>query len=1041
MKKIRLLMAAVALVLSVGIASAQNVQVRGTVTDASNGEPVPFASVQVKGTMQGTASDALGNFTISAPASGALVFSSIGYTTQEVAVNNRTQINVALVPEAEFLDDVVVVAYGTQSARTVTAAVASIKSDVLKDAPNVNFDAMLQGQASGVQVASPSGGAGAQAKVLIRGVSSISAGTDPLYIVDGIPVASNNLLATYTESNALSDINPADIESIEVLKDAAATALYGSRAASGVIIITTKQGRKGDTKVTYDMNIGFTQPTKMFDVMDADTYVAYKNQAVYNRYGTDERIISGGKNPYGDKAFNMMTDSKGNKIRTNWNDLIFKNGLIQNHTVAISGGSDRTQYYASANYSDNTGIIQGDRYHRYGIKANVSTQINKWLKLGLNTSYTKSFTQAADASRNGSVFAAAGLPRQAMIMPPILPAYNEDGSYYTMNNGQYVGVGGISIASLGYPNAMAQLESYNKVNTSRILASGFIDLTPVKNLTFRTQFGADYMTEEEETFWHQNYGQGVNYNGYAYKTMSDMTNWTWTNTADYNLIFGNNSFNFLVGMEANERSYGYDYMKGEDVLNPAYTGFRAGYSEYEGGGSYGSRAMISYFGRVNYDYASKYMVSLNFRRDGLSALGANNKWGNFWGASAAWRVSEEEFFTPLRDVIDEFKINASYGIVGNSEIGYYNAQTYYGDDVYGGLPALGLSNIGDSSLAWENSTKYDVGFSARLFNRLDVDFDWYYTKTNDLVLAVPQGPSTGIGSLTTNAGSLQNKGIELTLGMDIVKTRNFTWNSSFNITTAHNKVLSLAEGVDALYSEDVSVTLPGYSIGQIYAYPTGGIDPETGCRIFYGSNGEWTIYDPARGNWFLKDGTVFQGDIAPVRSGNTLPTWFGGWNNTFRYKGFDLNIFFQYSGGNWIMNANTASGSDNRWWNNFAEVAEKSWQKPGDNAKYARPYYGDNVSNGSAYDITDWIERGDYLRLKSVSLGYTYNTGSRKDILGFTSVRAYAQVQNAFVLTAFTGLDPEITSSYSSSPVLTSGYYKNTLPQARTYTLGLQLTF
>jgi TonB-linked SusC/RagA family outer membrane protein len=1041
MKKIRLLMAAVALVLSVGIASAQNVQVRGTVTDASNGEPVPFASVQVKGTMQGTASDALGNFTISAPASGSLVFSSIGYTTQEVAVNNRSQINVALAPEAEFLDDVVVVAYGTQSARTVTAAVASIKSDVLKDAPNVNFDAMLQGQASGVQVASPSGGAGAQAKVLIRGVSSISAGTDPLYIVDGIPVASNNLLATYTESNALSDINPADIESIEVLKDAAATALYGSRAASGVIIITTKQGRKGDTKVTYDMNIGFTQPTKMFDVMDADTYVAYKNQAVYNRYGTDERIISGGKNPYGDKAFNMMTDSKGNKIRTNWNDLIFKNGLIQNHTVAISGGSDRTQYYASANYSDNTGIIQGDRYHRYGIKANVSTQINKWLKLGLNTSYTKSFTQAADASRNGSVFAAAGLPRQAMIMPPILPAYNEDGSYYTMNNGQYVGVGGISIASLGYPNAMAQLESYNKVNTSRILASGFIDLTPIKNLTFRTQFGTDYMTEEEETFWHQNYGQGVNYNGYAYKTMSDMTNWTWTNTADYNLIFGNNSFNFLAGMEANERSYGYDYVKGEDVLNPAYTGFRAGYSEYEGGGTYGSRALISYFGRINYDYASKYMVSLNFRRDGLSALGANNKWGNFWGASAAWRVSEENFFSPLRDVIDEFKINASYGIVGNSEIGYYNAQTYYGDDVYGGLPALGLSNIGDSSLAWENSTKYDVGFSARLFNRLDVDFDWYYTKTNDLVLAVPQGPSTGIGSLTTNAGSLQNKGIELTLGMDIVRTRNFTWNSSFNITTAHNKVLSLAEGVDALYSEDVSVTLPGYSIGQIYAYPTGGIDPETGCRIFYGSNGEWTIYDPARGNWFLKDGSVFQGDIAPVRSGNTLPTWFGGWNNTFRYKGFDLNIFFQYSGGNWIMNANTASGSDNRWWNNFAEVAEKSWQKPGDNAKYARPYYGDNVSNGSAYDITDWIERGDYLRLKSVSLGYTYNTGSRKDILGFTSVRAYAQVQNAFVLTAFTGLDPEITSSYSSSPVLTSGYYKNTLPQARTYTLGLQLTF
>ena len=1040
MKKAKLFFSVLFLTIGVTV-FAQNITVRGTITDASTGDAIPFAAVQIQGTRTGAAADANGAYTISAPSNATLIFSSIGYVNEEVAVSGRSTVNVALNPSVESLENVVVVAYGTQSARTVTASVASIKSDVLKDAPNVNFDAMLQGQASGVQVSSPSGGAGAQAKVLIRGVSSISAGTDPLYIVDGIPVASSTILNTYTESNALSDINPADIESIEVLKDAAATALYGSRAASGVIIITTKQGRKGDTKVTYDMNIGFTQPTKMYDVMDADTYVAYKNKAVYNRYGTDERIISGGKNPWGDKTFNFMTDSKGSKIRTNWNDLIFKNGLVQNHTVAISGGSDRTQYYASANYSDNTGIIQGDRYHRYGIKANVSTQVNKWLKVGLNTSYTNAFTQAADASRNGSVFAAAGLPRQAMIMPPILPAYNEDGSYYTMNNGQYVAVGGISIASLGYPNAMAQLESYNKVATTRILASGFAEVTPVKNLTLRTQFGADYMTENEETYWHQNYGQGVNYNGYAYKTISDMTNWTWTNTADYNLILGNNSFNFMVGMEANERKYGYDYVKGEDILNPAYTGFRAGYSSYEAGGSYGSRGMISYFGRLNYDYKARYMVSLNFRRDGLSALGANNKWGNFWGASAAWRVSEEDFFTPLRGVIDDFKINASYGIVGNSEIGYYNAQTYYGDDVYGGTAALGLSNIGDASLAWENSTKYDAGFSARLFGRLDVDFDWYYTKTNNLVMAVPQGPSTGIGSLTTNAGSLQNKGVELTLGMDIIRTKDFTWSSNFNITTAFNKVLSLADGVDAIYSEDVSVTLPGYSIGQIYAYPTGGIDPDTGCRIFYGSNGEWTIYDPSRGNWFLKDGTVFQGDIAPVRAGNTLPTWFGGWNNTFRWKGFDMNVFLQYSGGNWIMNANTASGSDNRWWNNLAEVADLCWQKPGDNAKYARPYYGDNVSNGSAYDITDWIERGDYLRLKSVSLGYTYNTGARKAVLGFTSVRAYAQVQNAFVLTAFTGLDPEITSSYSDSPVLTSGYYKNTLPQARTYTLGLQLTF
>ena len=1042
MKKIKLFLSM--LTLSVcSVAYAQNTTVKGVVSDSSTGELLPAATVIVKGTSKALATDLDGRFSLSVPSDAVLVVSTIGYKTVEVPVAGRSQVNIALVPDSEFLEDVVVVAYGTQSSKTVTAAVSSIRADALKDAPNVSFDSMLQGQASGVQVSSPSGGAGAQAKVLIRGVSSISAGTDPLYIIDGVPVASNTISAVYTESNALSDINPADIASIEVLKDAAATALYGSRAASGVILITTKQGRKGETKVSYDMNFGITQATKLYDMMDADTYVAYKNQAIANLYGTDEKILSGGVNPYGPKTFNMMTDSKGNTIKTNWNDLIFKNGSVQNHTLALSGGTDKTQFYASANYSDNNGIIVGDSYSRYGVKANVSSKINKWIKFGINSSYTFAKTKAVDASRNDGLFAAAGLPRQAMIMPPILPAYNEDGSYFVNSTGQYIDVGGISIASLGYPNAMAQLESFNKVTTTRIIASGFVEVTPIANLSLKSQYGIDYMTEEEETYWHHNYGQGVNYNGYALKRFSNMTNWTWTNTADYNLIFGESSLNFLVGMESTERAYGMDETVGNEILNPAYTGFRAGYSKYEAAGDYGSKAMISYFARVNYDWKARYMASLNFRRDGLSALGANNKWGNFWGASAAWRVSEEEFFAPIRDIVTEFKIKGSYGVVGNSEIGYYRAQTYYGNDVYGGLSALSLSNIGDASLAWENSTKYDVGFNARLFNKLDIDFDWYYTKTNNLVMAVPQGPSTGIGTLVTNAGSLENKGVELTVGMDVVRNRNFSWTTNFNITTSHNKVLSLAEGVDEVYGNEdaTNVTLPGYSIGQLYVYPTGGIDPDTGRRIFFGSNGEWTSYDPVTRAWYLKDGTRFQGNLSQVRAGNTLPTWFGGWSNTFRWKGFDLNVFFQYSGGNWIMNANTASGADNRWWNNWAEVPKKSWKQPGDKAKYAYPIYGDNVSNGSAYDISDWIEKGDYLRLKSISLGYTYNTGTKKAVLGFTSVRVYGQVQNAFVLTAFTGLDPEITSSYSTTPVTSGGYYKNTLPQARTFTLGAQLTF
>ena len=1020
-------------------AFAQNITIKGMVTDGSNGEPLPAATVMLKGTTRGAVTNLEGTYSLQAPAKGVLVFSSIGYKAVEVEINGNTTIDCELSPDTEYLDDVVVVAYGSQSARTVTASVSSVKAEALKDAPNVSFDSMLQGQAAGVQVSTPNAGAGASAKVLIRGVSSISAGTDPLYIVDGVPIQSGVVTTSYMEANALSDINPADILSIDVLKDAAATALYGSRAASGVIIITTKQGRKGETKVTYDMNIGFTEATKTYDMMDADTYVAYKNQAVKNLVGTDEVAISGSGNEYGNKAFNIPFDADGNPIKTVWKDYIFRKGTVQNHTVAISGGSDKTQYYASANYSDNQGIIMGDDYKRFGFKTNVTTQVNNWLKVGLNGQFSKANTYVIDASRNDSVFAAAGLPRQAMILPPVTFPYNADGSYNVMNDGQYIGVGGVNIKSLGYPNAMAQQESYNYVKTDRIIASGFAQLEPVKNLFLKSQIGVDYMNENQETVWDPHYGQGAGYNGYAWRNFSDMLSWTWTNTANYNIVVNDSNYDFLVGMEAYEISYGSDSIQADDILNDAYKGFRAGYSNYEAGGTDGSKSMVSYFARLNYDYKARYMLSFNFRRDGLSALGSDSKWGNFWGVSGAWRVSEEGFFSPFRNIVDDFKIKASYGVVGNSEIGYYNAQTYYGDGVYGGLASLGLSNIGDSSLAWESSSKYDIGFNAAV-GRYTIDADYYYTKTNNLVMAVPQGPSTGIGSLVTNTGAMENKGIELTIGVDVIKKKDLSWYSSFNITTSHNKVLELAEGVDEIYGDsEANITLPGYSVGQLYAYPTGGIDPETGWRIFYGTNGEWTIYDRLKGKWFLKDGTEFQGELAPVRAGNTLPTYFGGWTNNIKVKNFDFNFMFQYSGGNWILNAMTATGSDNRWWNNFAEVAEKSWQKPGDNAKYAYPVYGDNVSNGSAYDITDWIERGDYVRLKNISAGYTYKPGKKNS--PFSSIRVYGQIQNAYVWTAFTGLDPELTSSYTSQAVLSGGYYKNTLPQARTYTFGAQITF
>lgn len=1055
MKKIRIFLVLVLSLLSAAM-YAQNITVKGTVKDASTGEPLSGAAILVKGTPHGVVADENGNYTITVSKDGTLGFTTIGFNDQEVAVEGRSVINVELKPNSEALNEVVVVAYGTQSAKTVTASVSSVKAESLKDLPNVSFDGMLQGQAAGVQASSANAGSGQSAKIHIRGISSISGGTEPLYIVDGVAINSVPVAAHYTDANPLADINPGDILSIDILKDAAATALYGSRAANGVIMITTKSGRKGQLSVTYDGSIGFQQATKLFDMMDAEQYTRFKNQAVANLYGTSEVDLGGGPNVWGNNAFNLMKDQNGNIINTDWNKHIYRNGLVHSHTVAVQGGSERVQYYVSANYANQNGIVMGDEYQRMGVKANVTSDITSWLKVGINSQFSHGKTMSKDASRIGGVFAAAGLSRQAMVIPSSLAGYGSvktdasgnpyfdtnDKSYYTMNGGQYIGTGGLRLASLSYPNPMTANENFNTQLSDRIIASAFAQVTPVKNLHLKTQFGIDYTKAEEETFWDPAYGQGAQSAGYAWRTYSNNTDWTWTNTADYGLHVGEHSFDFLLGMEAYSSSYTSDFINSSESQNPLFDGFRAGYSKYEAGGETGSMSLISYFGRINYDYKAKYMISANYRRDGLSSLGSKNKWGNFWGVSAAWRISEEKWFQPIRDALTELKLKASYGVVGNSQIGFYSAQSYYsGDIAYGGKAASILANIGDSNLAWESSAKLDVGLEFSLYNIVNIGLDYYNTTSKNLVMAVPQGPSTGIGSLITNTGSMRNQGIELTVSADIFRKKNFNWNTSFNFTTVENKVLSLADGVTEIYgSSESNITLPGYSMGQLYLYPTGGIDPATGRRVFFGTNGERTTYDPLTKDWYLEDGTSFQGGLAQVRAGNTLPTWFGGWSNTFTFYGVDINLLFQFSGGNWIFNGNSATGSDMRWWNNFKEVETNCWQKPGDNAKYAKPYYGDNVSNGSAYDITDWVEKGDYLRLKNISAGYTFKFKNTKKH-GISSLRLYAQVQNAFVITAYTGLDPEVTSSYTNDTIMSSGYDKNTLPQARIYTFGVQLKF
>ena len=971
--------------------------------------------------------------------------SYIGMQTAEVAI--APNIRVILKTDSKALDEVVVVAYGTQSARTVTASVSTVRADALKDVPSVSFDQMLQGRASGVSITTPSAGVGQAPIVRVRGVNSITSGTSPLYVVDGVPIESGNL-SYLANANALADINPADIVSMDVLKDAAAAALYGSRAANGVILITTKQGQSGKVKVSYDGFVGFSNATDFYEMMNAQEYVDFKNLAVKNRYGTDElSLTTGYVSPYGNKAFNMMKDANGNYVDTDWKDAAFQNGLSQSHSVAVSGGSDKVRYYLSGNYTTQGGIVKGDKYDRLGVKANINVQATDWLKVGMNTNVTTGTTSYVDAARRGSNFAVGGFPRLALINAPNLPMYNEDGTPYYLAQG--LGYGGNTVFStFSNPAAILSLGNGLSSDVTRFIGVFYAEATPLKGLSLKTQYGVDYARIEEQRFWSPLHGDGVNSKGLANAYNTKNNRWTWTNTATYNFSLGQNNFNLLAGTEASERNNSRWTAQRKDLQDDKFVVFQGPFGSATAGGSLSNNTMVSYFGRINYDYASKYIVSLNYRRDGYSALSEKNRWGNFGGVSAAWRVSEEGFFKPLRNVVDDLKIKGSYGVVGNTDIYDYASKSFYSSYNYGINGTYGLAQIADPNLKWESSEKYSIGFNARLLDRISVDFDYYYTKSSDLILDVPQSPSKGIPGniITTNAGKMKNSGIELTVSADVIRNSQFTWETSFNITTNKNKVISLADGVENILKGDnggleiTNITVPGKSIGRLYLYPTAGVDPKSGRRVFITPEGDRTLLMFEKGGWFYEDGTEYAGEFEPVDCGNTLPTWYGGWTNNFKYKGFDLSLFFQFSGGNKIYNGTKASVSDMRYWNNSKDVYKKYWTPERTHAEYPMPIYGDNYSNGSALPISDLVERGDYLRLKNVSLGYTFNTKNWSKAVGISALRLYVQAQNLFVITGYSGMDPETLTNVESA-TLSGGTDKNTLPQARTYTIGVNLTF
>lgn len=1023
-------------------ASAQDV-LKGRVLDERTEEPIIGAAIQIKGTRNAAVTDINGQFSITLAGKSpyTLVVTYTGYNQQDLEVYDASSaVDIYIRENSRLLNEVVVVGYGVAKSRDVISSISSISKEKLEGVTGHSIDNLLEGKAAGVMISTAGSQVGSAPVINIRGVASITSSVTPLYVVDGVPINTSDI-ASNTDYNPVADINPADIKSIDILKDAAASAMYGSRAAAGVVLITTNSGYAGKTKLTYDFNLGFNSATKLLEPLTAQEFTDIKNRGWLNNGGDPNKL------PYA-----TMTDSQGRIVSTNWVDLIFRTGISQNHNLNVQGGNDKGTYYLSGSYTTQEGITVDAKYDRFSFKGNGTYNLNKYVKVGFNSGYTYSKIHTADDSRGGSLSAMGGLTRLAYVDLPNVPAYNEDGSIYRSAIApQNLGKGNNAI-EVFYYNAMGLIDGgqYAESKTHRVLANGYIDITPLKGLTLKSLYGIDWTLVQNESFSTPLHGGGYP-DGRSNTGTSSLRSWTWTNTADYTFDIKKHHFDILVGVEASENKRNSVTRTGTTLSNPDQMYVEAPYITYSGSGSIQESSMFSYISRLTYDWNSRYYLTANWRRDGLSKLG--RKWGNFYGLSGAWRISDERFFRSLREdgIFDDLKLKLSYGIVGNANVDWYASKSVYSASTYNGDVSYVSSGINDPDLGWEQTATTDIGISASLFKgRLTVDVDYFYSKSKDLILNASQAYSTGIvgASISTNLGKTRNTGIELSIGGDIIRKKKFSWNSTLNISFVSNKVLELADDIIS----GSNITTEGYSLAQLYTYPTDGIDPQTGRRVVLikrndgGYDRQLLIYKYGQGGAqiYEMDGETKSkytlSDWKPEISGNTKPTYYGGWSNTIHYKNWDVNLNFHFSGGNKILNSMRATMSDGRMWSGCKEWYDNIWQQPGDHAKYAKASYNDNYSNGTANPISDLIENGDFIRLQSLAISYNFKTRRWPKALGITSFRLYAQAQNLFCITGYSGFDPEINSYYNDAN-LRSGIDSNTTPLTRTISFGANVSF
>ena len=1011
-RKVLIILAAV--MASFATAAAQDLKITGTVTDQT-GYPLEGATVLVRGTTKGTTTDAEGRYLLNATQDAEIVVSYLGYLSQSKKADGKSQLDFVLMEDTNFLDDVIVVAYGTMSESDFTGSASQIKGEEIATASKESIDKGMMGKIAGVRISSDNGDPGSAGSVQIRGVGSISAGTSPLYVIDGTVISSateGDIQVGYRSTGILNTLNPDDIESVTVLKDAAAASLYGSRAANGVILITTKRGRQGRTSISYSGEAGVSSMAvgKALQLLDGPKFIRYIKDAADNAYAMNPAYSYGYD---GDTWASWVADPSG-KTSTDWTRQVFRNAFRHSHQLSLSAGNEKTRVYSGLGYSRTDGIVLGSYFDRISGRINIDHQINDRLKVGLRqmVSFTGSrgHNDQSDQSQGMGYATPIGVMTQS---DPTATPENPDGTW----NENVSWSGFTTNPHLLFDSDM----QYNKARSMRSLSNIDIELSLTDALSVKNTFGYDYLDNKQYLWWSPASIDGESMNGlsasYIFQT-DDLTNST---VLRYSDTFGSgHNLSALAGFEVADHRSSFTYAAANNYPGDKLTALSVGQMYGVGGASYRS-FMLSVLANVNYDWEHRYYASASFRRDGSSRLGPDSRWANFWSVSGAWRISEEEFLRGS-DIFSDVKIKASYGTNGNLPSAYYAYKGLYSaSGGYGTEAALWWSNPRNDSLGWEKSRNFNVGFDWYMYNRVNLNVEYYHKYTSSLIFDMPASAVTGFSSYTSNIGNLLNNGLEIEISSRNFERENFTWDTSLNLTFQKSVVKSLPnDNADISYGDGgMYIHRVGESMYSFYLPVWKGVNPETGLGEF--------LIDP---EYPSKGVTNWYSEAASTIAGKAIPDLTGGITNTFTFLDgmIDLSILITFQTGGSLFDYPgyfTHSDGFRAASMNAAADASDYWTPANRNAAYPKPI----MNNPYRWDrfSSRLIHSTDNIRMRELTVGC--NIPVKRYLSG---LRLYFKATNPLMIWSATpDIDPDVAIN---------GYRTADVPAVKAFVMGMNIT-